>query len=212
MRTKITLLLLLLIPPFFGFAQTDSIAYTAGMSMEDGIYMSYADFINNKKIGKDQFNSKQNKDQLEFIAKELANETISVTIDDIERRFRSKEVWGYFQNNTFYINYKDDFYRVPVFGSISYLVAYVTVISPAFYDPRYALTSPASSSKELKEFLMNFYDGVLIEFKQQTAEELISRDQVLYDEYKKLSNKKKKDEIYRYIRRFNEAHPVYFLK
>jgi hypothetical protein len=44
------------------------------------------------------------------------------------------------------------------------------------------------------------------------VELLLARDKGLYDEFKKLSNKKQKEQIFRYIRRYNEAHPVYFLK
>jgi hypothetical protein len=210
MPPKSLLLCIFICFQFFGFSQTDSVEYVSGMPIEDGVYMSYTDFRYNKSISKNLINSKQDKEQLEFISKVLENEKFTVIQDEAAAVYNSKDVWGYFQNNTFYVNYKGDFYRVPVFGSISFLVAYVTVVSPAFYDPRFALTSPAATSKELKEFLMNFYDGVLMEFTTQTAEELLSRDQTLFEEYKKLSKKKQKDEIYRFIRRYHQAHPVYF--
>lgn len=212
MRVKGKVFLFFLFVQLTGFAQTDSLIFTSDMKIEDGLYLSYTDFRNNKSISIDQIISKQDKEQLEFITKTLANESFSVNIEGTIFKHNSKDVWGYFQNNTFYVNYKGDFYRVPVFGSISYLVAYVTVVSPAFYDPRFALSSPASTSKELREFLMNYYDGVMVEFTIKTAEDLLRRDQALFEEYDKLSQRKKKDEIYRYIRRFNQAHPIYFLK
>lgn len=212
MQLKALSSLLFLLASFFCFSQSDSIAYTPGMPIEDGIYLSYQDFRFNKGIAKSQIKSTQDKDQLEFISKVLTEEKITIITNGNELTYNSKDVWAYFQNNTFYINFKGEFYRVPVFGSISYLVAYVTVISPAFYDPRFALSSPASTSKELKEFLMNFYDGELKEFNLTSAEELLSRDAALFEEYKKLSNRKKKDEVYKFIRRFNQAHPVHFLK
>lgn len=212
MHLKALYSLLFLLASFFCFSQSDSVAYAPGMPIEDGIYLSYQDFRFNKGIAKSQIKSTQDKDQLEFISKVLTEEKITIITNGNENTFNSKDVWAYFQNNTFYINFKGEFYRVPVFGSISYLVAYVTVISPAFYDPRFALSSPASTSKELKEFLMNFYDGELKEFNLTSAEELLSRDAALFEEYKKLSNRKKKDEVYKFIRRFNQAHPVYFLK
>jgi hypothetical protein len=212
MSQKSFLLFIFVCFSYFNFSQTDSVEYVSGTPIEDGIYMSYTDFRYNRSISKSLINSKQDKEQLEFIAKILDNEKFSITQDGAEVVYNSKEVWGYFQNNTFYVNYKGDFYRVPVFGSISFLVAYVTVVSPAFYDPRFALTSPATTSKELKEFLMNFYDGVLKEFTTQTAEELLRRDETLFEEYKKRSKKKQKDEIHRFIRRYNQSHPVYFLK
>lgn len=212
MPQKSFLLFIFVCIRYFSFSQTDSVEYVSGTPIEDGIYMSYTDFRYNRSIGKNLINSKQDKEQLEFISKVLENEKFTVIQDGAEVVYNSKEVWGYFQNNTFYVNYKGDFYRVPVFGSISFLVAYVTVVSPAFYDPRFALTSPSSTSKELREFLINFYDGVLMEFTIERAEELLSRDQILFEDYKKLTKRKQKDEIYRFIRRYNQAHPVYFQK
>jgi len=54
--------------------------------------------------------------------------------------------------------------------------------------------------------------GVVIEFKMNEAELLLARDKGLYEEFKKLSNRKQKEQIFRFIRKYNEAHPVYFLK
>jgi menaquinone-dependent protoporphyrinogen IX oxidase len=59
---------------------------------------------------------------------------------------------------------------------------------------------------------MNFYDGAITEFSMEKAEELLSRDPVLFAEYMKLNRRNRKEQVNRYIRRFNEAHPVYFLK
>lgn len=205
------LLFLILVLPVVGLSQTDSTEYGSLFPIKDGIYLSYQDFRHNKNVSKYDLVSTQDKDQLEFITKVLAAEKFSVKVNGTERVIQSADVYGYFQNNTFYINYKGEFYRVPVFGSISYLVAYVTVISPAFYDPRYALTSPATTSKELKEFLINFYDGTPVEFTMKAVEDLLGRDQVLYEEYMKLSNRKKKDGVYSFIRRYNSAHPIYFI-
>jgi len=212
MHSKTLLAFFLYNLSFICTSQIDSVEYSSGTPIADGLYMSYTDFRHNRSISKDQIQSNQDKSQLEFISKVLGEEKFSANMDGELIPCLSKNVWGYFQNNTFYINFKNEFYRVPVFGSISFLVAYVTVVSPAFYDPRFALSSPASTSKELKEFIMNFYDGELVEFNLTQAEELLSRDTALFEEYKKLSNRKKKDEIYKYIRRFNIAHPVYFLK
>src|SRR6478735_8394401 len=93
----------------FCFSQTDSVEYTSGMPMEDGIYMSYDDFRHNKSISKYLINTKQDKEQLEFITKVLGSEKFSVKKDSTETTYSSKDVWGYFQNNTFYINYKSEF-------------------------------------------------------------------------------------------------------
>jgi hypothetical protein len=194
------------------FSQTDSIAYPNQAKMEDGIYLNYDDFRRNKPITKEQIVSDMDKSQLEFIGKTIFNEKFSYKLNGETITTASKNAWGFFQNNTFYVNYKGDFYRIPVFGAISYLVANVTVVNPGFYDPRFGYSTGSSTSKEIREFVMNFYDGKVAEFNMNDVELLLERDPTLFAEYKKLSNRKQKEQVYRFIRKYNDLHPVYFLR
>lgn len=207
--------LLLLFAVFTGglFAQLDSVQVPVDLNIADGIFVSYADFRYNKAILKDQVISTGNKEQLDFIWKTLEKETFSFQDSQKTTVVNSKSIWGFFQNKTLYINYKGVFYRVPVFGSICYLVATVEVVGVGFYDPMYGYgTGVGSRRQEIREFLINFYDGIVTEFRMDEAELLISRDKEIFAEYKKLSRRKQKEQIFRYIRKYNDAHPVYFLK
>lgn len=192
-------------------AQADSLVHLPEVRLKDGIYLSYQDFRKNKSLKKSQIISKQDKNQLEFISKVIFEEKISFEENGSVQNVDSKSAWGYMQNNTLYVNYKGDFYRVPVFGSISYLVANVTVYNPGFYDPRFGMSNGSGTTKEIREFLINYYDGVVIPFSQETVEDLLSRDEGLFEAYKKLRKSKRKEQIYGYIRKYNAAHPVYFL-
>jgi len=193
-------------------SQSDSIQYSPDVRLEDGIYLSYTDFRKNKSVKKQQIVSKLDKEQQEFLSKIIFEDKFSFEENGVLRTVGSKSVWGYVQNNTLYINYKGDFYRVPVFGVISYLVANVTVVNPGFYDPRFGMTTGPGTTKEIREFLMDFYDGVVIEFTSEAAEKLLARDKALFEEFKKLSRRKQKEQIYGYIRKYNALHPVYFLR
>ena len=192
-------------------AQNDSVLYNVGSRLPDGVYINYDDFRRNAAITKEQIISKEDKEQLEFVGKALATATFSFNQNDILHTVESKRCWGYVQNNTFYINYKGEFYRVPVFGSISYLVASVTVVNNGFYDPRFGYMG-STTTKEIREFVFNFYDGILMECTTDRVEDLLSRDKVLFEEYKKIPRRKQKEQMYRYIRKYNDLHPVYFLK
>jgi hypothetical protein len=193
-------------------AQRDSIAFE-NAELGDRIYLSYGDFRQNKAVTKNVIVSNLDKNQQEFIAKVLFNETFSFkNADSILVTLDTKRVWGYRQNGTFYINFNGDFYRVPVFGSISYFVANVVIMNTGFYDPRFGVTMGPARTKELREFVMDFYEGEIREFTMENAKNMLSRDSVLYEEFKKLSRKKQKEQVYRYIRKYNERHPVYFLK
>lgn len=192
-------------------SQTDSTVFRLDDRMPDGIYLSYLDFRYNRRVSPQELESKEDKTQQEFLTKALYQDKITFTRDGQSQTVESNKVWAYFQNNTFYLNYKGDFYRVPVFGSICYLVANVTVVNPGFYDPRFGYTG-GGTSRELRQFVMDVYEGVPTEFAVDKVEAMLARDSLLYADYKKLSRRKQKEEIYRYIRKYNEAHPLYFLR
>lgn len=196
----------------FSHSQTDSVIFNKDVRLEDRIFLTYGDFRRMTGLKKEVIISTEEKEQLEFLTKVLYEEAFSYKEGETLIKAKSKNVWGYLQNSTFYVNYKGDFYRVPVFGSISYLVANVTVINPGFYDPRFGYSTGSTTTKELREFLMNFYDGQIEPFTLSRAEELLSADLQLYAEYDKLSRRKKKEQIYSFLRKFNQAHPVYFQK
>lgn len=211
MRILCSLVVLLLITCSTGVAQQDSVIFPT--EIKDGIYLSYADFRRNNTVTKEQIISDIDKEQLEFIGKAMNQPTISFNGNGGLVSFEPKTAWGFFQNKTLYVNFREEFYRVPVFGSICYLVATVTVINPGFYDPMFGYgATTGNRSKEIREFIVNFYDGKVVEFNMDKAEELLSRDATLYAEYKKLSRRKQRDQVYRYIRKYNDLHPVYFLK
>lgn len=194
------------------FSQTDSVMYNKDLRLEDRVFLTYQDFREMAGVKKDRIISKEEKRQLEFLSKVLFETTFSYKEEEGILTLKSKDVWGYLQNNTFYVNYKGDFYRVPVFGSISYLVANVTVVNPGFYDPRFGYSTGSTTTKELREFLMSFYNGQIEPFTLSRAEELLSADIQIYAEYSKLNRRKKKEQVYSFLRRFNQAHPVYFQK
>lgn len=212
MRLYPVYLLFILMCGFNGFAQQDSVAFTVDSVMSDGVYVSYADFRMNNPVTKEQVNSNQDKGQLNFLEKTLQAEKFSYQKSDVLHTTESKKVWGFFQNNTLYVNYEGEFYRVPVFGSVSYLVATVLVRNSGFYDPRFGYSMGATYTREVREFVIDFYNGIVTELTMERAELLLSRDKALYDEFMKLSRHKRKEQLYRFIRRYNEMHPVYFLK
>jgi len=74
------------------------------------------------------------------------------------------------------------------------------------------MNSTNFKTREIKEFLLDFYHNDLSLFTIEKAEEYLKRDPEIYKEYNTLSNKKKKELISRYIRQYNEKHPVYFPK
>ncbi len=193
-------------------AQNDSIPLNVIFGISDGVYLSYFDFRHGHAIKKADIVSKLDSSQIDFMTKVLSQDKFQFSKDGQLNTMESKKVFAYFQNNALHLAYNDEFYRVPVFGAISYLVAKVKVITPGYYDPRFGYQTGSTTTTELKEFLMSVYDGSIQEFTLQRAENLMSTDKTYYEEIKKLSAKNRRKQIYSLIRRFNELHPVYVLK
>ena len=198
----------LLAARFYG--QADSTQMPAKLA--DGVYLSYADFRFNRAVNKDDLRSTLPKDHLDYISKVLDAEMFSYSSGAEVVTLPTEKVWGYVQNNTLYLNYKSEFYRVPVFGTISYFVAKVMMVTPGYYDPRFGYPVGNTRTQEVREFLFDYYSGQIREFSMDLAEDLLKRDAKLYEEYAQLGRRKQKEQVYRYIRRFNELHPVYFLR
>ncbi|MGZ3899895.1 MAG: hypothetical protein ACXVO9_07920 [Bacteroidia bacterium] len=200
----------------FSLAQKDSVLYNSETTnLVEGIFLTYEDFRKDKAITKDEIQSNVNKDQLDYYGKVIDQLKFTYTKNGITNTVDAHKVWGFYQNRTLYVNYKEVFYRVPVFGSICYLVAVVEVPSyyPGYYGPGFGGgVGTTMKTKEIREFIINFYDGKVEELNLDNVELLLSRDEVLYKEFKALKRKKKKDQVSRFIKRYNEAHPVYFLK
>jgi hypothetical protein len=186
----------------------DSISYLT--PVENGVYLTYNDFRHNASIKTAQIVSRYNKTQLDFLGKVTLRDTFSYRTSAGITHVPSATLFGFMRNNTFYVNYKGEFYRVPVFGAISYFVAEV-VVSNANFDPRFGYPGGTSTSTEVREFVMDFYDGQIEELSLGKAEALLSRDADLYQRFKKLKRSRQKDELYRFIREYNALHPVYYL-
>ena len=61
----------------------------------------------------------------------------------------------------------------------------------------------------MKQYLIDFENGKILEYDVNNAEMLLMKDGELYEEYMRLPRKKRKELIFVYIRKFNEKNPLY---
>jgi hypothetical protein len=209
-----SLLLLILSPALF--SQTDSVTFSRGALLEEGIYLHYVDFRTNRPVPKAVIKSQENKDRLDFLDKTIENQDyITFTFDGFEHREATDSLWGYCQNNTIYINYEGHFCRIPVFGNISHFIATVEVTNLANYSPYYnnnavVATGMQMKGKEVRQYLLDFYSGKVLDYNLDNFSELLKNDEKLYSEFKQLKKRKQKDMMGMFLRRYNEAHPIRF--
>lgn len=211
--------LFFLLMSFFSFYKIkaqDTIAFTKDFRLYEGLYLGHQDFRYNWPIPKEKIITKINKEQLDFYSKLIEEEFIEYTErDGSVSKIKSEQVWGYCQNNIIFINQDKNFYRIPVFGAISNFIGTVEVLSysPGF-DPfmNAPMNSTAAKTREIRQYLFDFYSGEIVPFSIEKLEEFLKRDEPVYKEFMALSKKKKKEFATKYIRMYNEKHLVYFPK
>jgi hypothetical protein len=137
---------------------------------------------------------------------------------------KTEDIWGYSRNGILYINVGLSFHRISFMGSISHFVATVTTYNPNNYDPyyynpyysnsyyynRYSQPQSNVGNTDLRQYLLDFESGDVMEYDTESVEVLLMKDPELADEFQALRSRKQKQMKFVFIRRFNEKHPLYF--
>ncbi len=213
---KVNFLFILFLVNVFYLHSQDTVVYSRDFRLYEGIYMTYQDFRYNWPIDKDKIITNLPKDQLDFFSKLTDSDIIEYKERDGSlAKIKTEKIWGYCQNNVIFINQDKNFFRIPVFGAISNFIGTVEVLS---YSPGYdpfmnaPMNSTAQKTREIRQYLFDFYSGEVVQYSVEKMEEYLKRDDVLYKEFMGLSKKKRKEFAFKYMRLYNEKHPVYFPK
>jgi hypothetical protein len=213
------------------FSQADSasdlVKYTPGFKFEEGIFLNFEQVKENKPISKSQIITSIPYDDPDFYDRILQEKKIQL-YDNLgsKQEIGTKNIWGYSKNGVLYVNVNEDFYRITIVGSICHFVASLTTYnnygSPyysgygypygGYYDPYNPYSSANSGNTELKQYLLDFKTGNILEYDVQSIEILLMADPELHDEFAALNNKKQKQMKFLYLRKFNERNPLYFPK
>jgi hypothetical protein len=209
------------------------VKYTPEFRFTDGIYLNFDQVKQNSPIPKSKILTSIDYNDREFFKKILEGEKIYFYDNvGIRQEVAKNTIWGYSRNGVLYVQVQDNFNRITFVGNICHFVADITTIdsrsysSPyGYYDPYYSpysygnYYSPYNSyyspyrtnvaRNELKQYLIDFESGKVLEFDVENTELLLMKDDKLYEEYVQLSRKKKKELMFVYVRKFNENNPLY---
>jgi len=192
------------------------VKYTNAFKFKDGIYENFIQVKENNPIQKSQIVTNIDYNSFDFYDLLLEEKTIKVYDNlGVNKEIKTENIWGFSNKGVLYINLNDEYNRIPVFGSISHFIANKTYVE---YDPysynsynRYSY-DPYNTKTVLMQYLLDFETGKIYDFNYKSVELLIAKDQDLYEEFSKLSKRKKKKLQFLYIRKYNQKHPVYFPK
>ncbi len=217
---KITFYLIILnvLIQFSSFSQNDTIGkirYSTSYVFNDGIYISFEQVKLNKPLSFDRITN-GNKNDVNWYDNLFKSQKINF-IDDfgMQQTILTKQIWGYCKNNALFINYNNDFFRIPYVGTLSHFVGTQTVRNDFGYDPYsgyYPGMMPSYETNHVVQNIIDFENGKVYPFTLETVQAFISKDNELVTEFNLLKKNKKKQMMFLYIRRYNERNPLYLPK
>lgn len=226
-RCQGIILFLICVPAIF--AQDEEgpgmVQYTPDFEFRDGIYANFDMVRDNSPIPAARIVTDLDMFDREFYEKITSEKEIVIYDDNgVKKVMNTEDVWGYGRNGVLYINVGNSFHRISFVGSISHFVATITTYNPNYYDPyyynpyyshsyyynRYNMPRSNYADSELRQYLLDFETGEVMDYDTESVEVLLMKDPELADEYGSLRNRKKKQMKFVFIRRYNEKHPLYF--
>ena len=195
------------------------VRYTPEFKFFDGVYLSFEQVKTNSPVPIARIVSEVDHYDPEFYTKLLEEKSI-VFFDDfgVQQSVPIEKIWGFSRNGIVYIRIGGNYSRITVIGSICHFVANITTYNNRYdpysynYNPyyyRYSATPATTTTTEMRQFLLDFETGKIMEYEVQGVEVLLMKDPELHDEFEALGNKKKKQMKFLYIRKFNERNPLY---
>lgn len=207
---KIFVLWFCLTLPAMLAAQGDSVTYGTNFRLADGIYLQFGNFRTNKPIPKSRIVSDYDSTRLDFIRQVLSKNTMVYKDDNgTEQTVSTSKIWGYAENGAVYLWLNNAFNRIMVIGSICHFTAYETTYaymgSPVGYGSPYG-----TPQQQLVQLVLDTKTGSVLQFNSDVILKLLQPDKKLFDEFSALHKKKRREQMFIYLRKFNEAHPLKF--
>ena len=201
------------------------VQYTTDFEFTDGLFTNFESVKENNPIPPARIVTDEDMFDRAFYDKITSHKEIAIYDENgVKKVLQTENIWGYSRNGILYINVGVSFHRISFMGSISHFVATITTYSPSHYDPyyynpyysnsyyynRYSMPQATATSTDLRQYLLDFKSGDVMEYDVESVEVLLMKDPELADEYHALRARKQKQMKFVYIRRFNEKHPLYF--
>jgi len=213
------------------------VRYTPEFRFRDGIYLSFEQVSQNRPISKAKLLSSIDYNDPEFFRKLFTQDKIYY-YDDIGMRqeIEKRNIWGFSRNGILYIQVQGEFCRITLIGTICHFVADITTVDNRYYNSPYGYYNPynpyssyyynpyspygfynpyspynnrRTTRTELKQFIIDWESGRVMEFDVDNTMILLMKDPQLHEEFARLSRRQKRNLLFVYLRKFVEKHPLY---
>ena len=229
MKKAVLALLIVLATSVWALAQEKTpegmVRYSTAFEFPEGIYSNFEMVKASQPIASARVVTDVDLFDREFFEKITSAKEIVIYDDNgVKTEILTSKIWGYGRNGALYINVGGSFHRISLVGNISHFVASVTTYNPNYYDPyrynpyygnspyqgRYNSPNSSYSSTDLRQYLLDFQTGEVMEYDSESVEIMLMKDPELADEYLALRSRKRGQMKFVFIRRYNEKHPLYF--
>ena len=227
MRNTFLFILMMWCPLIFAQEEEGQkmVEYSPDFEFKDGLFPNFESVKENNPIPAARIVTDEDLYDRAFYDKITSQKDITIYDENgVKKVMRTEDIWGYSRNGILYINVGMAFHRISYMGSICHFVATVTTYNPNYYDPyyynpyysssyyynRYSYPQSNVANTDLRQYLLDFETGDVMEYNTESVEVLLMKDPELSEEYNALRNRKKKQMKFVFIRRFNEKHPLYF--
>lgn len=211
------------------------VKYTPEFKFKDGVFLNFEQIKQNAPISKAKLLSTIDYNDTEFFRKLFEQDKIYYYDDiGIRQELEKSSIWGYSRNGILYIQVQGAFCRITLIGTICHFVADITTTdnryyspygyypyspysssyyynpySPYYYDPYNSPYNRRSTRTELKQFIIEWETGRVMEFDVENTNIILMKDPELYEEFARLSRRQKRNLLFVYVRKFTEKHPLY---
>lgn len=191
------------------FSQCDSIKYSWDFEFVDGIYTSFEEFKENKPLIKEEAIVMDNP-EIKFQVSSFAEDGKINYYDSTgnTQKLKRSEVWGFCSNNTIYVLYNYEYYRIVRIGSI---ILFAESTSLIVTTNRISPISQFNKPINYIQYMIDHRTGKVMRYNIKNFVSLLKQDKELYDEFISIQSKQeKKTQMFIYLNRFNEKKPIYF--
>lgn len=175
-----------------------------GVKFKEGIYLTYADFINNKPSV--AIEAIENLDSFKSFQKGSARIEAPRDIYYMEnnemKKVASNDIWGLCAFNTPYVFDQKNFYKLEIIGAV--MKFYNT--DHKKWDEKPGLPGQAVTSMKVAKYIL-FHDGLVVADKN-AVEVAFSKDSEFFNQYQSSKGTDSSPTFDLQIMSFNQRHPV----
>lgn len=189
---------------------TTRLLYDGGFDFREGVYFGFEDFRTNAPaVLRTALISDQDKPVPDL--RQSNGRLFYIDLAGTKQRIDLDRAWGFCEKDVVYVRIGDGFTRIGLMGSAAHLVFDNTYRNWGWYDPVWGGTGPATTTVE-EQRLLDMETGDFLPVNASGIYRIIQRDEELRILFEALPKRERNQDltVFRFLRLYNERHPLYF--